>query len=345
MPSKAVYDKMLNAGIRVDNCPYNQFDSVESQEDLEALFSVLTKFTDIQDNHPIITTNFVVANPDFRKIRASGLTKYYFEPFTNTYRRYPFSGDVIKLWDQGIAEKLVYPQYHGREHLNVNRWMKALQQNLPETKLAFDHNLFGFSTTITKERRRSYLSAFDFDDIIELEDHKKILAEGLEIFKKIFGFASESFIATNYTWHSSLEGTLADNGVKYIQGRFVQIEPSGSSHPPALKQHRLGRFNKFDQLYLTRNAYFEPSLESNIDPIAGCLKDISIAFRWKKPAIISSHRLNYIGRIVKKNRKYNLKLLEDLLNSITNRWKNVEFMNSVQLGAIIGSEVFSNGRT
>jgi hypothetical protein len=69
MPSREVYEKLLKKGIRVDNDPYNKFDSLASEQDLETLFDVLKKFNDKNDNHPVITANTVIANPDFNLIR------------------------------------------------------------------------------------------------------------------------------------------------------------------------------------------------------------------------------------------------------------------------------------
>ena len=68
MPSREVYKKCLNAGYRVDKNPYERYDSLLSQKDLELLFDLLIQFRDRNGNHPIITANCVVANPDFEKI-------------------------------------------------------------------------------------------------------------------------------------------------------------------------------------------------------------------------------------------------------------------------------------
>jgi len=65
------------------------------------------------------------------------------------------------------------------------------------------------------------------------------------------------------------------------------------------------------------------------------MSDIDIAFRWKKPAVISSHRVNYIGRLRPENRTNGLKKLEALLQSIIAKWPDVEFMTSVELGDLI----------
>ena len=57
-----------------------------------------------------------------------------------------------------------------------------------------------------------------------------------------------------------------------------------------------------------------------------------------KPAIISSHRINYIGSLVEENRAYNLSRLNNLLKIILEKWPDIEFMTSDQLGDLIISE-------
>lgn len=341
MPSRKVYNNLLNAGIRVDHCPYNRFDSIESESDLLALFNGIKKFKDFKGNHPVITTNFVTANPDFQKIKDSGYQDYHYELFTDTYKRNPKHHNTFTLIREGMREKYIYPQFHGREHLNVNRWMTALRQNLPETRFTFKNRLFGISTNITSEMRRSYMSAFDFDNIDEIDDHRNILNDGLRLFENIFGYKSKTFIATNYCWHSLIEETLKNNGVNFIQGSYNQIEPSGGNKSPKIISHRLGRFNKFGQMYLVRNAFFEPSLLNTVDPVAYCINNIEIAFRWGKPAIVSSHRVNFIGSIVKENRENNIILFIKLLKQIRSKWKDIEFMNSEQLGDLIYSDIIN----
>lgn len=333
MPSPEVYEKLLSLGIRVNNCPYNRYDALESEEDLSELFDTLIKFKDKNSNHPIITTNYVVTNPNFKKIESSGFRNYYFEFFTETLNKYPKHQNSIEIIKQGIDKKIIHPQFHGREHLNVNRWMKGLQNNLKETHLAFDNGLFGLSTNITDEKRKSYLAALDFDNINELDYHKQILENGLDIFEQIFGYRSSSFIAPNYIWHTDLEPFLASKGIKFIQGIRNQTHPTGNKN--LIKRHCIGSQNASGQRYLVRNCLFEPSFDQSKPWVESVLKEISVAFFWNKPAIISSHRVNYIGFIDAANRERNLFLLSVLLGKMINRWPDIEFMSSDQLGNII----------
>lgn len=335
MPSKDVYEKLKKNGIRVDQCPFNSYDSLASEDDLSALFDVLMQFRNKNNCKPVITANSIVANPDFEKIRASGFREYYYEPFIETLKRYPNHTNSFQLWNQGMQEGIFFPQFHGREHLNIYRWMKGLQENLKETHLAFDSGLFGISTNITSEKRKSYMSGLDFDEIAELNNQKLILADGLNLFEKLFDYRSVSYIATNYTWHRNLEPELTHNGIKFLQGSRIQSEPRGNSFPHTRIHHHLGEVNNSGQHYLVRNCSFEPSIINGNNALDNCLEEISTAFRWSKPAIISSHRLNYIGSIVPENRSKNLKLLHELIKRILAKWPQVEFMTSVQLGDLI----------
>jgi hypothetical protein len=82
MPSRAVYEALLDKGIRVDNLCYNRNDALASEADLAALFEVLSSVQDQHGNPAVFTANTIVANPDFEKISASDFIEYHYQPFT-----------------------------------------------------------------------------------------------------------------------------------------------------------------------------------------------------------------------------------------------------------------------
>jgi hypothetical protein len=182
------------------------------------------------------------------------------------------------------------------------------------------------------------MEVLDFNSPDDLPEMKKSIAEGLNLFEKIFSYRSKSFIPPCYTWNSDIEETLSANGVKYIQGLVVQSVPTGSFGNYNKKYHFLGSRNSLGQYFLIRNCFFEPSLTKSSDPAGECLSRINIAFRWHKPAIISSHRINFMGSLDEKNRRDNLILFSDLLKRIIKTWPDVEFMTSDQLGDLIAGE-------
>jgi hypothetical protein len=335
MPSKEVYSQLLKVGIRVDNCHYCKYDSLATEDDLSKLFDVLTSVKDKNGNPAVITANAIVANPDFQRIKDSNFTTYFYKRITDSFLEYKGCERVMEVWKQGQSAGCYNIQSHGREHLNVSRWMQYLRNDSRETRQAFNLGVFGLSTTISSEKRKSFLPAFDFDTAEEEQSVNQIAKEGLEIFNEIFGYKPKSFIAPNYIWGQSLEQTLKVCGIDYIQGtrihRYTELQGQRSKR----RFRYTGKKNVYGQIDLVRNAQFEPSENSNKDWVNSCLTDINDAFRWRHPAIICSHRVNFIGSLDQNNRNANLILLKNLLKAIINKWPNVEFMSSNQLGELI----------
>lgn len=337
MPSANTRKILAEKGCDVSH-PYYKYDSLATTDDLTNLFEVLSSVKDKDGNVAIITADTIVANPDFDKIKTSGFSQYFYEPFTETLKRYIHCENSFNLWTQGIATKVWHPQFHGREHLNVSQWMKALKNNDRVTRLAFDHDFFGVGEDSgVRIQGGTYMRAFNECNPQYLPLQKEIIISGLTLFDEIFGYKSKSFIAPCYTWNTSVEKTLDTCGVKYLQGMITQSCPIDINRYKT-KYHYIGQKNQFGQRYLIRNAFFEPSQSPNYDWVDDCLNRISIAFFWNKPATISTHRLNFIGAIDVRNRDRNLPVFRQLLKEIVKRWPNVEFMSSDQLGNMIDSK-------
>jgi hypothetical protein len=334
MPSPEIYEKCLKAGYRVDLNPYEHYDSLASQEDLTLLFDLLYTFKDKNGNYPVITANCVVANPDFKKIREDNYENYYYELITETFKRYPKHRNNFELWKQGLAEKVFFPQFHAREHLNVSLFMDALQKGDKDVHWGFGNEMPGSIRKSIGRNGNHFMEASLFHSISDKNKKLEIYLDGLELFEKLFGYQSESIIPPNYTWSNDYNVMVAKKGVQYIQGLRKMREPVPGQKPKF--NHRfLGDVNKHNQISLVRNCFFEPTLIPNTDAVKQCLSDISIAFLMSKPAIISMHRVNFVGFIDPTNRDRNLNALGSLLSEIVKKWNDVEFFNSSQLGHII----------
>lgn len=335
MSSREAFKTLLKKGYPVDQCPYNTNDALESNRDLEMLFDVLCSIKGSDGKPAIFTANNIVANPDFEKIRDSGFSEYYFEPFTKTLSKYPAHDKVMDLYKQGINDGVVKPQFHGREHLNINRWMYALKNDSKAEKEAFNLGVFSPKISQITGYANEYMDAFDFENFCALEFQIKVLEEGLKLFEEIWGYSSKSFIAPCFIWHSALEKTMATHGIRYIQGLVNQYEPvEGKSFKYKKIYHYQGQKNKHGQRYFIRNVFFEPTIQPSFDWESDCMKRIDIAFALKKPVIISTHRLNYIGFLNPKNREQNLRRLRNLLLKIKKKWPEIIFMSTDKLGEL-----------
>lgn len=333
MPSKETYSRFLEKGFDISGSDYNRLDSLETNEDLLMLFETLDRHKDHVGRSAVITANIVVANPDFRRIEQSGFKDYFYEPVVDTFSRHSGRDQVLSLWKQGCVERIFHPQFHGREHVNTVRWMNALRRRTPDILFSFSNE-----TTFSGNGDYNFMEVLDYNSPSDLVEMKKSLDEGLDLFERIFGFRSRSFIPPCYVWDSEIEESLSLSGIKYIQGLVIQSVPTGSFGRYTKKYNFLGKRNEYGQYFLTRNCFFEPSLTRSSDPVSECLDRIKYAFRWRKPAIICSHRINYIGSLVEENRRRNLEHLDELLRKILKIWPETKFVTSDQLGEIIASE-------
>lgn len=319
--------------------PYLKYDSLASEEDLNVLFSLISDCKDNFGNHPKLTFNTVVANPDFKKIKESGFKQYYYEPFTETLKRFSNHSQSFNLWKNAIDEKLMYPQFHGREHVNVPLWLEELRNGNQELLDAFD--LGTWSVPENKSSIINLQASLDWIDERPKEYQEGYINEGLSLFEEIFGFKSITIIPNNFILGEQLHEVLKNNGIKVIQGMKYQKLPFGEDNNQ--KRRIIGRFigseNEQQIKYFVRNGQYEPTqMPANYDSVDGCLKEISNAFFWNKPAIINTHRLNYVGVYDQKTKDENIKNFRVLVKSIIKKWPNVEFMDSAELANLMLEE-------
>jgi hypothetical protein len=334
MPSLEAFERLERLGLNlrsVDAERYNLNDALATSHDLESLFEVLSSVHDIKGNCAVFTPVSIVANPNFQKIYDSGFQEYFYEPFTETLKRYPGCEHSFERWKEGIEKRLFIPQMHGREHLNVTAWMKALQTGENNTIQAFNERIWGFVPVTYPEV--DYQAAFLLNDPNELVYQKSVIYEGLQLFRELFGYEAEYFVPPNGPFNNSLNKTLAENGIRFRCASKIQNEPLGFGKKKKVV-HYLGQKEKNGIRYITRNCFFEPSQKGK-DWVDSCLNDIKIAFRWHKPAIISSHRVNYIGALNPVNRDTGLNQLSVLLKQISKNWPDVEFMTTPQFGKLM----------
>jgi hypothetical protein len=282
-----------------------------------------------------MTANYLVANPDFDKIREHNFENYFYETLTESSIKNPSVKESMEVMRSGFENKLFLPQFHGREHLNFRTWMHALRANHQQTKIGFEYGFFSLKTDREFSKRGHYLTALDLYTPKDLPEVENALIDGINIFESIFGYRPKSFIAPNYVWHKDIEKSLKMSGVDFIQGQRNQVSPVLENNKYKSIFHYTGQTNIHNQKYLVRNVHFEPSSDESIDWVNQCLRNISEAFFLKTPCILSTHRVNFIGSISPENRGNNLKKFKLLLQEILKRWPQVEFLSTIQLGELI----------
>jgi len=310
---------------------FDDFDTLEQYEDLTTLFEVLSNHKDINGYNTVITANSIVANPDFKRIKESNYKTYFFKTINNNI-------ELTNAYKEGINNHLFKPQYHAREHLNVMRWLDALQKNYKGVRSAFEQGIW--SNTCNSMLDSHCMATYDYASEIEKEFIISSIKNGLNIFESIFGYKSISTIAPCYIWCDDITKAMVENGVRCFQSGIYQRLPYLLKTQTNKKQifRYSGQRGKYGEVYLQRNVSFEPSSNMNYTNDL-TIKNIDRAFFWGKPAIIQSHRINFVSGLNRKNRDRSLKLFDELLKIIIKKYADVEFMTSDQLYYLIKKDI------
>jgi hypothetical protein len=338
IPNLHVRDILIKKGFRLDSNYFTSFDCLENESDLSTFFSVLNSYKDFNGNSPKVTTLHLLGNPDFNSIDKASFGNYFFQPLDNTYDEYGNDSKSMRaIWREGMNESIITPAFHGREHVNVNRWMRALNNpQFSNTRLFFKYKISGIHPSIAKENREEYQASFDPDEIDDIPTINEILIEGLEAFSSYFGFKAQYFVPPNGCLPIDSIPVVKKKGIDYIN--TLKWGSQKDNHLNRVRHFRwLGKRGSSGITYTTRNVFFEPSNTERSNWVECSLKEISAAFDLKKPAIISSHRVNYVSGITARNRDKNLMLLSELLSKIIQKWPDVEFLSTQELCNIINS--------
>lgn len=340
--SATALEELRALGVEVDRCHYMRLDHFERAQDLSDLFDTLSSVVDQSGRPACLTANCLSANPDFNRIERSGFAEYHREPSLVTASRIPGAERNMELWKEAINAGICQPQSHGREHLNVPRWLKALQSGSDLiTRAAFNNEMYAVSGHVVPHPRESFLASFDNSGDSKPPDSEPIVADAMREFETMFGFPSRSFIAPNYTWSPDVELALQLHGIEYIQSGRAQWVPLSDGSGRQMHRRFIGHTNGLGQSYLVRNVDFEPSSAPSKDWQSQALSEINLAFRLRKPAVISAHRVNFMGGLDPANRDRGLFDLYGLLKAVVKRWPTVEFVSTTELGDIIKESQFT----
>lgn len=338
--SKKAREAMNRQGLKVMN-RFDALDALETRTDLEMLYEALESVEDRNGRHAVFTPFAMSCNINYEKMAEIGYSTYQYELLPETYEKLSeMQHDAYHrtwdLWKEGIDQGLMVPLFHGREHLNLKLFEEKLAKKDKSVLTALKNR--SFTSIPSKEYSTvSPSAAFDFWEFEENRRFHEILRDGLNAFEKVYGYRSDHFNPPGGREHPIIHSTLKECGVNYIDTPFIKTEHQGNGRYKKVFNYT-GKQNSEGQTFLVRNVVFEPTDDRGVDWVDYTLQQIEAAFRWNRPAIISSHRVNFCGHIDPENRRKGIESLKELLGNIVKRWPEVEFMAANELGKMISDE-------
>lgn len=334
MASEQARQNLKKSGLPVDANRFDQYDCLEDAEDLSQLFDVLNSVHDKNGKSAVFTAYALPANIDFERMQNENFAEYRYKLLIDTFSELPGYEGTWKVWKEGISAGLMCPEFHGREHLNIPLLMRLLAEKNNHLLTCITERSLG-ALDKSHIHALQYYAPFDFEEFSQNTFFKDVIRDGLNVFEQVFGTRAQCFNAPGVPAHNSLEEELHKGGVRYIDSTFVKREHQGR-RKFHYKLNYFGKRNNYGQPYLIRNCVFEPGLTLT-NAVDQCLSEIEIAFMLKKPANISSHRVNFCGHINPKVREQGLRQLQTLLQAIVRKWPTVEFVTAREVGAMIES--------
>jgi hypothetical protein len=329
---KKSLETLIKNGLKKSN-RFDVLDSLCTREDYQKLYEVLDSVKDKNNKPANFTTYALSANIDFKNV-LKNWDKFEYELLPETYQKLGENNEQYKgTWDvvlEGIKSKFIKPQFHGREHLNVPLFEYHIKQNTDFFRINLENNSYAGIPKNPKTPTVSFSQSFSFWDENEVDRQLEIIKDGLKVFEEVYGYPTTTFTPPALQLHPKLYDKIEKLGIKSID-KPRKIRRHLGKNTFISESNKLGFQKNEKHVTVIRNVMFEPMSKSHSNWVDFTFAQIEAAFRTKKPAIISSHRVNFCGNINPDNRDKGLVMLKDLLKKITDKYSDVEFMSVDEL--------------
>jgi hypothetical protein len=310
--------KLASIGLDIKTNRFNFSDCLESNQDVERLMEILSKYTDNKGKYPVFTLVTNVGNPDFEKIRDNHFSNYFVEDLKTTYERHIGCDQVPNLFQQGISAGFFKPALHGREHVRSSDWLNFLNTNSQHARISFDEEFFFIPDEWLGSIGKTIEAPF-WDEIREDTINEKLLIEdAMARYMHFFGETADYFTPPALLFNKMIPNIAASAGLKWFD-----VPRNYNTSQAAL--FRESQSKKAPLNLVVRNIIFDPNIPNGSGNASACLYQMEQAFKYNQPAILSNHRVSFVGGIEEKNAIHGLTELDKLLSLSLKRWPDIEF--------------------
>lgn len=322
---------------RLDKMKYNN--TLESSDDLEALFWILKSREDSLGRPAIFTANHVMSNPDFRMIESSGFKSYHYVPISLGFPENWARGDVKNSWLRGIKMGVWRAEFHALHHFNYKAWLRSLQSGEKYTRRLFDLGVVYYPKrpiTISEYVLNARAGRYE-----RFKEQMNMIYTGCKIFRDVFGYWPESTIPPHDIWNFDTELAFFKCGLRYIQTErnrpSAVLLPSYAIKSP-MKSALAGIMIASYFVKVLRNIWLEPD-----DSLEYALEAYNYIIKNDLCAVVGTHRVNYVSTVNPGMCSEGRRKLSDFLNFLTEDDKLV-FLTVSELSQLIlrGYSIFVN---
>lgn len=318
-------DELRAKGLSLGERPYD-FYTLETAEGVSALHQTLLRHRDSIGRPACVVMNFVVANLDFEKIQAEGFRKLFFQPLAAGLPGKWTRPGLFDAYRRGISDGTFYPALHGTSHFCRPAVEAALKKAGPEA--AQLQTLWQSQAPYIYWRMPwvgyEYWNPGE-NQFLDAAEQETLIAESVELFRKMFGTSPLSACAPGYRANHDTERGMEKCGIRIIQNG------SGGSAPIHMLPIHMDRE---EVLHLYRNVDFEPATAGSTFSLAECFHRAQRKLDHGEPAIVSVHAINFHNSL-RDFATPTLTLLDEFLTLLEAEYPDLLYLNDADLYRLI----------
>lgn len=328
---RAGFQELQAAGVQLGAHPYD-FYSMETADDLDALYQLLRQHRDARGHHPSFVFNFVTANIDFEKTRANHFQTIELRALAQGLPSLWERPALFDAYTNGISQGLVYPAFHGLTHFCKPSAERALKTRDARGELL--RALYASATPMLPSQmtwlRCEYYDRLEDADgsWLDFRAQHHAIETGVKFFTQLFGKPPLSACAPGYRANDDTRTVWAVHGIRVAQSKSQQLVAP--------------YFDSSGLLMLYRNVELEPALDDADDVVERAIAQAERAFAANLPAIVCIHSINFHSTL-KNFRARTVECLEQFLTAICARHPDLIFWNDAHVLTAIQKRGFADG--
>lgn len=294
-------------------------------ERLARLADALAQHQDGSGHPALMTLGVVLAVPDGATMHAGDPQDYQRLELDDTR-----CAGVLAAMEQGASKGIFALQLHGMEHYWPTALLRAAQGDA--ALRAWLEQPFPAYEELPSPLQSRWVDGAQLPSgALDADSIDRAVSEETLVFQRIFHRVARVVVPPTFVWTRTVETAWMAAGIEVIitpgrryTGRDEAGQPTGVE-ASILNGEAAGPM----ALYLVRDIYFEP-LRGHTP--AKVLEDASRRFRLGRPALLETHRSNFIG--TEAEFRHSLAQLDTLLSEALHGWPDMRFLSPEALARL-----------